>query len=244
MLRALRPLPREVTRLELLDRPGAPSPELAESLADIGRLNRLGPTRSLLDRVAPFLDRFRQEGHRRPFRVLDIGTGGADIPVALAGWARARGCPVTVVALDAQPEILACVAPSARRLAEIRLVAGDARHLPIRPHGVDLALCSLTLHHLPESGVVTLLRLMAETARLGFVVSDLRRSRSAYVGAWLATRLISRNRFTRHDGPLSVRRAFTPDELRALSAAAALPDVRWHPAPLFRVIGVYANGAG
>jgi 2-polyprenyl-3-methyl-5-hydroxy-6-metoxy-1,4-benzoquinol methylase len=243
MLRALRPLPREVSRLELLDQPGAPSAELAESLADIGRLNRIGPTRSLLERVAPFLDRFRREGHRRPFRVLDIGTGGADIPVALAGWARARGCPVTVIALDAQPEVLACVATSARRLPEVRLVAGDARNLPIRPHGVDLALCSLTLHHLRERDVVTLLRLMADTARLGFVVSDLRRSRSAYLAAWLATRVISRNRFTRHDGPLSVRRAYTPDELRGLSAAAALPDVRWHPAPMFRVIGVFANGA-
>ena len=244
MLRALAPLAREAARLELLDRPGAPSAELAESLADIARLNRLGPTRNLLAHVGPFLDRFRREGHRRPFRVLDVGTGGADVPVALARWARARGAALTVVALDVQPEVLACVAAPARELPEVRLVAGDALGLPVRPHGVDLALCSLTLHHLPEHGVTALLRLMAERARLGFVVSDLRRSRPAWLAAWLATRLISRNRFTRHDGPLSVRRAYTPDELGRLAATAGLPDVRWHMAPFFRVIGVYANGAG
>lgn len=244
MRRALAPLPREATRLELLDRPGAPSSELAESLADIARLNRLGPTRSLLAHVGPFLDRFRREGHRRPFRVLDVGTGGADVPVALARWARARGAAVSVVALDVQPEVLACVAAPARELPELRLVAGDALRPPVRAGGVDLALCSLTLHHLPEDGVVALLRLMAERARLGFLVSDLRRSRPAYVAAWLATHLISRNRFTRHDGPLSVRRAYTREELAGLSARAGLPGVRWHRGAFFRVIGVHANGAG
>jgi hypothetical protein len=234
----LAPLPREVDRLELLDRPGAPSAELAESLADIGRLNRMGPTRTLLAHLAPFLDRFRREGRARPFRVLDLGTGGADIPVAVIHWARARGARVSVLGMDVQPEVLACVAPSARALPELRLLAGDATRPPIRAAGVDVVLCSLTLHHLPEDGVVALLRLMAELGRLGFVVSDLRRGRLAWLAAWMTTRLISRNRFTRHDGPLSVRRAYTPEELAVLSARAGLPAVEWRRAPFFRVLGI------
>lgn len=237
----LAPLPREVDRLELLDRPGAPSAELAESLADIGRLNRMGPTRTLLAHLAPFLDRFRREERARPFRVLDLGTGGADIPVAVIHWARARGARVSVLGMDVQPEVLACVAPSARALPELRLLAGDATRPPIRAAGVDVVLCSLTLHHLPEDGVVALLRLMAELGRLGFVVSDLRRGRLAWLAAWIATHLISRNRFTRHDGPLSVRRAYTPAELAVLSGRAGLPGVEWRPAPFFRVLGVYGE---
>jgi hypothetical protein len=239
----LAPLPREVDRLELLDRPGAPSAELAESLADIGRLNRMGPTRTLLAHLGPFLDRFQGEARGRPFRVLDLGTGGADIPVAVVHWARARGVRVSVLGMDVQPEVLACVAPTARVLPEIRLLAGDATRPPIRPGGVDVVLCSLTLHHLPEDGVVALLRLMAEMGRLGFVVSDLRRSRLAWLAAWVATHLISRNRITRHDGPLSVRRAYTPGELARLSARAGLPGVEWIPAPFFRVLGVYGGSA-
>jgi ubiquinone/menaquinone biosynthesis C-methylase UbiE len=243
VLRVLDPLPREVARLELLDRPGVPPAELAQTLADIGRLNRLGPTRALLQHVAPFLERFVREGHGRPFRVLDLGTGGADIPAALVDWARARGARVSVLALDVQPAVLACVAPRARASGGIRLVAADALRPPVRPTGVDLALCSLTLHHLPEAAVVALLRLMAEVARLGFVVSDLRRSRLAWLAAWLTTRLISGNRLTRHDGPLSVRRAYTPEELAGLAHAAGLPEIRWHLAPFFRVLGVYARAA-
>jgi len=237
-------MPREVTRTEYRDRPGLPRAELAETLADIARLNRVGANQALLDAVAPFFDRDGAEGPGRPLRVLDLGTGGADIPVALARWARARGRRVSVVAVDLQPEVLACAAAAAGPWPEVRLVAADALRPPVRPGGVDLALCSLTLHHLPEDGVVALLRLMGEVARLGFVVSDLRRSRSAYAVAWLATRLVSQNRLTRHDGPLSVRRAYTPAELTALSTRAGLPDVRWRRAAFVRVLGVYRNGAG
>lgn len=245
MLRAPlpRPMPREVTRIEYLDRPGASRAELAETLADIARLNRMGPTRALLAAVAPFFERFAGEAPVRPLRVLDLGTGGADVPVALVRWARSRGRRVHVLALDLQPDLLTCASLEARALPEVRLVAGDALRPPIRPGQVDLALCSLTLHHLPEDAVIALLRLMADTARLGFVVSDLRRSRPAYAAAWLATRLLSRNRMTRHDGPLSVRRAYTLPELARLAAAAGLPGVRWRRAAFVRVLGVYARDA-
>jgi 2-polyprenyl-3-methyl-5-hydroxy-6-metoxy-1,4-benzoquinol methylase len=240
----LAPMDRERARIEYLDRPDLPRRELAESLADIARLNRVGPTRALLADVAPFFARFQAERPKRPLRVLDLGTGGADVPVALARWARARGLRVSVVGLDVQHDVLACATPQSRRLPEVRLVAGDALRPPIRPGGVDLALCSLTLHHLPEDAVVALFRLMADVARLGFVVSDLRRSRPAYLAAWLATRLISRNRLTRHDGPLSVLRAYTPTELAKLSARAGLATMHWHRAAFVRVLGVYARDAG
>jgi ubiquinone/menaquinone biosynthesis C-methylase UbiE len=230
---------REAARKELLDLPGTDPAELAGSLRDIARLNRLGPTQSLLARAAPFLARHQGPG---PFRILDLGTGNADVPVAFARWARRRGRRVTVVGLDLHPGVVACARTTTRGLPEVRLVTGEARQLPIRPGSVDLAVCSLMLHHLSEAAVMEVLRLMADTARLGFLVSDLRRSRAAWLAAWLATRAISRNRVTRHDGPLSARRAYTVAELTRLSAAAGLPEVRWRSAIAFRVIGVYERG--
>jgi hypothetical protein len=72
---------------------------------------------------------------------------------------------------------------------------------------------------------------MRATARLGVVINDLLRSRLTLAMVWLATRLFTRHRFARHDGPLSVRRAYSPDELRALATRAGLArlDVRRHP---------------
>ena len=65
----------------------------------------------------------------------------------------------------------------------------------------------------------------ARLARHGVVVNDLVRSRLNWLGARLLLALTTRNRYTRHDGPLSVRRAYTKVELRALLAAAGLRPV-------------------
>lgn len=234
---ALRPWPREVRRTEHLDRAEVPRDALRNTLRDLARLNALGPRQALFAQVAPFLA--RHDGVR-PFRILDAGTGGADIPAALVRWARRRGRRVTVIGLDLRPDVLECAAAVVRGLPEVRLLAGDALRPPLRPESVDLALCSLTLHHVAEAAAVDLLRWLATVARLGFIVSDLWRSRPAYAAAWLATRLLGRSPLTRHDGPLSVRRAFTRVELERLAAEAGVP-VRWRLTPYFRFIGVHVR---
>jgi SAM-dependent methyltransferase len=234
----LAPPPREATRTELMDRLDAPSAELAQSLADIARLNRLGATQAILGHVAPFVARLPAG---EPLRILDVGTGAADIPLALAQWARRHGHRVRVVALEFHPTILGYAARATHGVSEVRLVAGDALEAPIRPGSIDVALCSLMLHHLPEQGVVDVLRRLAELVRLGFIVSDFRRGWLAWAAVWLVTRAVSSNRMTRHDGPLSVRRAYTPAELARLAAHAGLSDIRWHRGPPFRQIGVWVR---
>ena len=233
-------LPREVSRDELMDRPDASPADLARSLTDIARLNRIGATRTIQRSVAPF---FAEVRPGEPLRILDVGTGAADIPLSLARWARRRGQQVRIVALELHPTILGYAARAAAGTPEVQVVAGNALEAPIRPGSVDVALCSLVLHHLPETAVVTLLRRMAELVRLGFVVSDFRRGRLAWAAVWLATHAVSRNRMTRHDGPLSVRRAYTPAELARLTARAQLTGLRWRRAPAFRQVGVWTRPA-
>ncbi len=57
--------------------------------------------------------------------------------------------------------------------------------------------------------------------------------------AWYATRLISRIFFesfeAKHDGPLSVLRAYTPREVAELARMAGLPGAEVHTRPPFRM---------
>ena len=223
-----------------MDRPDASPAEMARALTDIGRLNLIGATQTIRRQVARFL---AQLPRGEILRILDIGTGGADIPVALARWARRRGHGVRITALDVHPAVVRHAARTTAGIPEVHVVAGDALDAPIRPGSIDVVLCSLVLHHLPEASVVALLRRMAEIARLGFVVSDFRRGRLAWAAVWLATRAVSGSRMARHDGPLSVRRAYTAEELRRLSARAQLPDLSWRRAPAFRQVGVWMRPA-
>jgi 2-polyprenyl-3-methyl-5-hydroxy-6-metoxy-1,4-benzoquinol methylase len=234
----LSPLPREAARTELMDRLDAPAAELTQSLSDIARLNRIGGTQTIRRHVAPFLARLRPG---ETLRILDIGTGAADIPLALATWARRRGRRVRVTALEMHPTIWRHAAHAAKDTPEVRIVAANGLEPPIRPRSVDVALCSLVLHHLPEEAVVALLRQLAALVRLGFVISDFRRGRLAWAAVWVVTRATACGRIARHDGPLSVRRAYTRAELTHLAERAGLPDLRWQRAPAFRQVGVWTR---
>jgi len=90
----------------------------------------------------------------------------------------------------------------------------------------------MVLHHLEPADGVRLLREMGRVARLGIVVNDLERGWLPWIGAQALFRVLTRNPFTRHDGPLSVRRAYHAAEARALAAEAGLRVIGEERVPL------------
>lgn len=238
----LSPLLREETATELLDHPGDGSAELAGNLADLARLNRyFGATRTVLGQLERLL---ASTAPAAPVWVLDLGTGGADIPAAIVRWARRRGRRLRVLAVDRDRAILAQARRQVAAYPEITLLRADALALPVRDGGVEVAFSTLTLHHLSREEATRLLGVMERVARVGFFALDLARSRLAYAGVWLVTRLLSRNRMTRHDGPLSVRRAFTGPELAALAARAGIEGLSISRPRLFRLMALRRKATG
>jgi 2-polyprenyl-3-methyl-5-hydroxy-6-metoxy-1,4-benzoquinol methylase len=206
-----------------MDRP-MPLEELARTLGDIARLNGLFGGRWLtLRRLRRLVEPIPPN---RTLTVLDVGTGGADMPVALARWARRAGRRIRVVALDRDPPTLAIARRSAARYREISFVRGDAAALPVRPQSIDVVISALTLHPMTPVEGARAIAEMDGAAHSGFVVNDLARSRTAYALVWLATRFAATTRASRHDGPMSVRRAYTPGELRALCQVAGASGAR------------------
>jgi hypothetical protein len=72
---------------------------------------------------------------------------------------------------------------------------------------------------------VVLLKEMARVAQRDVLLTDLQRSYPLYLGAWLFLHTLVRNPITRHDGLVSIRRGYRPDEVRALAKAAGLDPV-------------------
>lgn len=221
-MRWLPPIPRAAGALELLDGP-APFPDRRRSLLDVARLNALfGGRRVTLAQVKRLLARLPAD---RAVTILDLGTGAGDIPLALARWARRVRRPVRVYALDRDAATLRVARDLVAPYPEIVLVQADALTLPLRAGAVDVAISALTLHHLEPAAAARCLAVMDEAARVGIVVNDLSRSRAAWALVWLATRFLARSPLSRHDGPLSVLRAYTAEELRVLGARAGLGRV-------------------
>jgi SAM-dependent methyltransferase len=102
---------------------------------------------------------------------------------------------------------------------------GDGRSLPWPDRSFDVVHASLLVHHLEPPEAIAFLVEAARLARRGVVVNDLVRARHHWIGARVLLAASTRNRYTRYDGPLSVRRAYTRVELRALLAAGGLRPV-------------------
>ncbi len=240
--------PRLVGQRERLDDPDADPAALEASLGDLRTINRLlGYSPGVVADVWPLVREAARLAPARPVTLLDAGAGSGDVAVALARRAARAGQPVRIVALDNHPVVLGVARRHLARVpaslaASIRLVRGDGLALPFGEGGVDVALASLFLHHLDGDLAVRLLRDLARVARVGVVVTDLVRHPLALLGIRALTRLGPFHPMTRHDGALSVRRAYTEAELLDLAGRAGLVEGgRLVRHPLWRMAFVWTR---
>lgn len=203
---------------EIMDGEDFTPEEMEGNISDLTLYARLTGGFAIIERSFDRLTRHLPPGRR--LSVLDVGAGSADAAAALGKWAVRRGFRSGIVAVDISRRMIE--AARARNGETARLCVADARKLPFVDGSFDLACSSLVLHHLDAPSIEAVLREMKRVTRLGFVVVDLRRSSLALLSVWALTRLTSRNRLTLNDGPLSVRRSLTIEELKGVAARSGL----------------------
>lgn len=223
---------------ELMDRADCDPGALRDALRTIDREGRwTGRDRILREG----LERLLAGTHPGELALLDVGAGAGHGTLRLARALLGRGWRPRVVLADLHAGALGIARERARldpavrsRAIAVRLVRLTGASLPFREECFDVTLSSNTLHHLSGPAARRMLAEMARVSRRGFVLADLRRSRLAHLGARLLARTLwRRHPLPRHDGPRSVRRAFTPREARLLAAEAGLPEGRVTAGPLW-----------
>ncbi len=214
---------------ELLDGPLDPE-LLAGNLRDLARVNRWLGGAALSERaIAPLaLNNF-------VLTILDVGTGGADIPRHLQRKGR------EIAATDIRSEIVAAAkAATERRGIEVR----EGNLSEEASASFDVAHASMVVHHLEPAAAVAFLTEMRRVARQAVVINDLDRGWRWLAGAQLTTRLFTRNEYTRNDAPLSVRRAYTVPEMVDIARQAGLRLVaQYRTRPAYRYALVFVADA-
>jgi ubiquinone/menaquinone biosynthesis C-methylase UbiE len=169
--------------------------------------------------------------------LLDVGMGMGDIPAQARLAAARHGVRLTTLGIDSVPALAV-----ASRDRGVDVVCADARAIPLSACSVDVVTCSQVLHHFFDDDIALVLRELDRVARTRVIVSDLRRSRFAAGGIWLASFALGFHPVSRHDGVVSVRRGFRGAELRELirSAVGCDPCIRARAG--FRVTATWAPG--
>jgi len=192
----------------------------AEILKTLETINAwLGGVRATLWHLKRFSRRWSPG---QSIRIVDWGTGGADVPRAIVRWARREGYHAEIVGVDSNRVVADYAREACREYPEIKIVDGDVsfRRNDGAGEPFDYAISSLCLHHLSDQEIVELLRKSDRCARRGMIMNDLKRSARAWAWIWALSRLGRVHSIVQADGPLSVKRAFTPQELGNLADRA------------------------
>jgi 2-polyprenyl-3-methyl-5-hydroxy-6-metoxy-1,4-benzoquinol methylase len=180
---------------ELLEDPSLPADVVAAAYRDLTRTQRfLGNTRAIFRQ----LRKIQEPVHL----VVDIGCGQGQLLQEIH-----KKLDVDVIGFDLRP------APAS---SPIPILTGDAAVDPLPSADVALAVC--IIHHLSEADVIRLIRNVSKSCRR-LIVLDL-------VRHWIPLTLFRvfvapfLHPINASDGLTSVKRAFTPAELRSMADEA------------------------
>jgi SAM-dependent methyltransferase len=214
---------RRSAATELMDTDPVSFEEFNDYLRDLERINILTlayrPTLLWLKRAVEHLPA------GRPISVLDVGSGGGGMLRRLRKWARGKNLMLDLTGVDVNPWSTESAAESTPPEMSIRFETADifARAELFR---TDFIISSSFTHQLDDAELVRFIRQMDRYAAHGWFINDLHRHILPFFFIKCATRLLPVHHMTRHDGPVSVARAFAADDWRCLLAEAGIPAER------------------
>jgi len=199
---------QRVNTQEILDSTDCPPLEAAASLRDLSRINRwfggVATTRKLIERVASATG-------KKHFTVLEVAAGFGEVPKIAAQQLVRKGITLDVTLLDRAPSHL---------LRGNRAVVADALALPFRDGSFDLVSCSLFAHHLQPPELAGFAKEASRVSRCAVLINDLIRH-PLHLALVYAAFPLMRSYVSRLDGVASVRRSYTPDEIRTILSDGA-----------------------
>ncbi len=210
------------TEPEWMDDPGHDPEDFGRCLGDLAAVNRvtLGtwPTLRWLKRATRGMD---------SFSLFDVGFGHGDMLRAIARWAAKRGLRAELSGIDLMHSSEIAARAATPPELGITYLTGDvlAYEPERRP---DFVVTSLMTHHLTDAQIVMLLRWMDRVAVRGWFNCDLQRHIVAYYGFRVMAAIAQWHGMVRHDGAVSITKAFRRPEWEAMLAeAGVVAEIKW-----------------
>jgi SAM-dependent methyltransferase len=159
-------------------------------------------------------------GSDQPLHIVDVGCGAGDMLRRVEFWAQQRKIAVRLTGIDLNPFAAQAAREFGDAKSSIEWVTCEA--YGYKPQAkIDLVISSLFTHHLLDE-IIGFLRWMERVTARGWFVNDLRRGRTPCYAFKLLAHGMRWHRFVRHDGPVSARRSFAPDDWRRYTREARL----------------------
>lgn len=212
---------RDTGLREKMDDPDCDPEALRRTYRQFGRLNRL------ISRWGSIYARhIRPVMVARPDReytLLDVGSGGGDLAIRLAGLASDEGFRLQVTGADPDPRAHA-YARSRPHPATVRFRRTTAGELLEEGLTYDFVISNHLIHHLDRAELERILRESERLCRCKVLFCDIERSDIGWLLFNLFSRPLFRRSFITEDGLTSIRRSYTRSELQQAAGDAWRTD--------------------
>ena len=229
---------KRVQEQELLDMDDGSPEDVASSLRSLRWINYFFGGNRMHQRM---LRNVQRKLCLRKLDILEVASGHATVLQSAARKLIQQDVALHILLLDRSAQHLPKLSQWDAALPTPTLIHGNALQIPLPDQSVDIVSCCLFLHHLDETEAQAFLKEALRVSRVAVLINDLERGRVHYLLSRLAA-LVDPSRFNKHDGPVSVCRAYTRAELRALLQATRceytvergflcrLGGIAWQPA--------------
>lgn len=153
------------------------------------------------------------------YRLLDLAAGTGDVPRLIVEWARKKSVSLQIDGIDPRPAVLEAARKLSIQYPEIAFIRADPRSFT-SSMTYDVVCCSFALHQFGEDDAARLMRQARELSHDKTLVTDLVRSQTALWTMCLVSEFFCRETASKKKARLSVRNAFSFDELNTLANRA------------------------
>lgn len=218
-------LNERVLQPELMDDPQLDRSEHEQALRGLRRVHVVSGTEPRIWRAIQNVVRSKPHANlSSKLSVMDVGCGDGSLLRQLWKRAKKAGIELEIIGVDFSAQAL----DMARTLCSTNNVPAEFIQADVLcgplPRQADVVVSTLFLHHFELEQVTQILNSIAKSAKQSLIIEDLLRSQFGYILCWAGVHVLSRSRIVHVDGLLSVRAAFTPQELQKSLQEAGLAD--------------------
>ncbi len=220
---------------EILDDFELQGNDLAQNLRELQLVNsNLGGYSLVKEGVEQIIEK---KGLAQQVRIVDIGCGGGDSLRELSKWSAKKNFNLELTGIDANANAIAFAEDQSTNYPEIKFRQLNIFSKEFKALEYDIIMFNLFVHHFEEDQIISFLKVCREKQAV-VLINDLQRSAVAYTLFRFSSRVFDFSRISRHDGLLSIRKAFTRKDLKELMIASGFTEfsIKWKWAFRYQVI--------
>ena len=201
--------------------------ELEQTLSDLEKINKwLGGNKITLNGIKKLL---KNTPDNAVFRIADVGCGSGAVLREIANWGRKQKIDLELIGIDANPYAIEIAQRKSDYYPEIKFEALNIFSEAYKKQEYDIVLCTLTLHHFKNEEILLLLNTFKDQSRIGVIINDLQRSKTAYVLFQAFCKVFINNEIARKDGLTSILRGFKKKDLKNLASKISdqTHNIKW-----------------